>query len=86
MSLFSAFDRSKYSRWAPLYYNDCILLEETLPDLFEGLMNGDSTVKQSKRKFSAAPVDQALEKEYNKKAKRSGGIIGFTRKTEGVAK
>ena len=49
-------------------------------------MNGDFTVKQSKRKCSAIPVDQALEKEYNKNAKGKGGIIGFTREKEVVAK
>ena len=86
MPLFFAFDRSNYSRWVPLYYNGCILLEETFPDLFDGfIMNGDFTFKQSKRKYSAIPVDQALEKEYNKNAKGKGGIIGFTREKE-VAK
>ena len=39
--LFFAFDRTNYSRWVPLYYNDCILLEEKFPDLFEGFMKGD---------------------------------------------
>ena len=81
-----AFDRTNYSRWVPLYYNNCILLEETFSDLFEGFMKGDFTVKLSKRKCSAIPVDQALEKEYNKNAKGKGGIIGFTREKEVVAK
>ena len=49
-------------------------------------MKGDFTVKLSKRKCSAIPVDQALEKEYNKTAKGKGGIIGFTREKEVVAK
>ena len=31
-------------------------------------------------------MDQALEKEYNKKAKGPGGIIGVTRQKESVAK
>ena len=86
IQLFFAFDRTNYSRWVPLYYNDCILLEETFPDLFEGFMKGDFTVKLSKRKCSAIPVDQALEKEYNKNAKGKGGITGFTREKEFVAK
>ena len=84
--LFFAFDRTNYSRWVLLYYKDCILLEEKFPDLFEGFMKGDFTVKLSKRKCSAIPIDQALEKEYNKNAKRKGGIIGFTREKEVVAK
>ena len=49
-------------------------------------MKGDVTVKLSKRKCSAIPVDQALEKKYNKNAKGKGGIIGFTREKEVVAK
>ena len=49
-------------------------------------MKDDFTVKESKRKCSAIPVDQALDKEYNKNAKAKGGIIGFTREKEGVAK
>lgn len=42
-------------------------------------MNGGFTVKQRIRKCSAIPVDQALEKEYNKNAKESSGINRFTR-------
>ena len=38
------------------------------------------------RKCSAIPVDLALEKEYNKNGKGKGGIIGFTREKEVVAK
>ena len=50
-------------------------------------MNGGFTVKQRIRKCSAIPVDQALEKEYNKNAKESSGINRFTReKKEVVAK
>ena len=86
MPLFFSFDRTNCSRWVPLYYNDCILLEETFPDLFEGFMEGDFTVTQSKRKCSAILVDQAPEKEYKKNAKGKGGIIGFTREKEAVAK
>ena len=54
-----------------------ILLEEKFPDLFEGFMKSDFTVKLSKRKCSAIPVDQALEKEYTKNATGKGSIIGF---------
>ena len=39
-----------------------------------------------KQKCSAIPVDQTLEKEYNKNAKGKGGIIGFTREKKAVAK
>ena len=38
------------------------------------------------RKYSGVPMDQALDKEYNKKAKDVGVIIGMTRIEESVAK
>ena len=60
--------------------------KETFPDLFKVFIKGDFTVKQNKRKFGVILVDQALEKEYNKNAKGKGGIIGFTREKEAVAK
>ena len=36
----------------------------------------DVTVKHTKRSAIAPPVDQALEKTYNKLAKRPSGVIG----------
>ena len=38
---------------------------------------GSFVVRHSHRKCSAVPMDQALEKEYNKDAKEKGGVIGF---------
>lgn len=37
---------------------------------------GDVTVKHTKRSGFALLVDQALEKAYNKLAKRPSGVIG----------
>ena len=43
-------------------------------------------MRHSSRKCSAVSMDQALEKAYNKPAKLSAGIIGFTRRKEAVCK
>ena len=43
-------------------------------------------MRQSFREGSAVPMDQALEKAYNKPAKSSAGIIGFTRRKEAACK
>ena len=43
-------------------------------------------MRQSSRKGSAVLMNQALEKAYNKPAKSSAGIIGFTRRKEAVCK
>ena len=47
-------------------------------------MNGGFVVNTTK-KGSEVPFDQALEQQYNRPAKVSGGIIGVTRKKEAVA-
>ena len=47
-------------------------------------MNGGFVVNTN-RTGSGVPFDQALEQSYNRPAKVSGGIIGFTRKKDAVA-
>ena len=84
--LFFGFDRINYSRWAPLYYEDCLKLEKEFPLIYSSFVNGGFVVKHTKRYGSGVPMDQALEKEYNKPAKSHGGIIGITRRKEAVAK
>ena len=37
-------------------------------------------VRHTKRKASAVPMDQALEKAYNKPAKNNSGIVGISRR------
>ena len=86
LPLFFAFDRTNYSRWVPLYYEDCISLEETFPSIYESFQKGGFVVKHTVRHGSGVPMDQALEKEYNKPAKGPGGIIGITRRKEAVCK
>ena len=49
-------------------------------------MNGEFVVSQSNRRGSNLPMDQALEKQYNKPAKGQSGIIGFSRRKEAVCK
>ena len=48
-------------------------------------MDGDFTIKFSQHKSSAAPVDQVLGKEYNKKATVKGSVT-VLRKKELVAR
>ena len=49
-------------------------------EMYESFLNG----RNSSRKGSANPVDQAMEKCYSKPAKSSASIIGFTRRKESV--
>ena len=86
LALCFAFDRINYKRWLPLYYEDCLALPTQFPEIYEAFSNGDFVVRHSSRRCSAVPIDQALEKEYNKPAKSQSGIIGITRRKEAVCK
>ena len=86
LPLFFAFGHTNYCRWAPIYFEECKNLPNTFPTLYDAFCRGDFVVHHTRRKGSAAPIDQALEKSYNKPAKGPGGIIGFTRRKESVAK
>ena len=61
-------------------------LETKHPTLYESFYRGDFVVYHSLRRGSGVPMDQALEKEYNKTDKGPGVIIGVTRQKECVAK
>ena len=83
--LFFSFDRTNYARWAPLYFDDCLKLEEKFPILYQKFMEGDFCVQQSTRASSAVLMDQALEQSY-KTAKGKGGVIGITTRKATIAK
>ena len=82
MPLLFAFGRTNYCRWMPIYYEECLNLKTKFPLLWDSFEKGDFVVHHTKRKGSGVPIDQALEKEYNKPAKGAGGVIGFTREKE----
>ena len=84
--LFFFFNRTNYKRWVPLYFEDCMAKKHDFPELWEHFCNGKFVVHQTKRKGSGIPMDQALEKQYNKPAKGPSGVIGFTRRKEAVCK
>ena len=47
---------------------------------------GSFVITHTHRKCSAIPMDQAMEKEYNKVAKGKGGVIGFLKQKGTVPK
>ena len=81
MPLFFAFDRTNYSRWVPLYYEDCIKLEETFPTIYDSFKEGGFVVHYTMRCGSGVPMDQALDKEYNKPTKvKAESLVSLARK------
>ena len=79
-----SFDRISYKRWLPIYYEDCLALPKRFLKMYQSFLNSDSIVRRSSRKCSAVPMDQALENAYNKPAKSSACIIGFTRRKQSI--
>ena len=69
-----------------MYYEDCLALPRRFSKMYNSFLMGDFVVRHTSRKGSAVPMDQALEKAYNKPAKSSSGIIGFSRRKEAVCK
>ena len=83
-SLFFFFGRTNYSRWTPIFLQDCYKMKHKFPLLYKSYMDGGFAMNGD-RKGGAVPFDQALEQCYNTPAKVSGGIIGVTRKRDALA-
>ena len=79
VSLFFAFDRTNYSRWASVFLEDCLQLPDKFPLIFNDFKAGNFVVKNTTRRLSCVAMDQALEQNKNKPAKGCGGIIGVSR-------
>ena len=86
LPMFFILNRTNYSRWVPIYFEDCCNLEAKFPILHQSFCDGNFVVHHTNRRNCGMPIDQALKKEYHKKAKGPGGIIGITRKEGSVAK
>ena len=81
-----SFDHINYKHWLHIYCEDFLALPKHFAKTYLSFLDGDFVVKHSSRKDSAVPMDQALEKSYNKPAQSSAGIIGFTRRKQVVYK
>ena len=52
-------------------------LQETCPKIWEKIINGNLSVKQTAGIFSMLPPDQVIEQTINKERKDAEGIIGI---------
>ena len=86
LPLYIAFDEVSYKRCLPLYCEDCLALPQTFPMACKNFLEGDFTVKHTTSSESGVPLDQSLEKEYNKSAKSFSRTIAYTRGKESVLK
>ena len=50
LPLFFAFNRTNYSRWCPLYFEECMALDKTYPKIYESFVKGGFVVSQTLRK------------------------------------
>lgn len=74
---FSLFGHTHYTRWGSVFLADMRQLENTAPEVFQGVLQGDFVVKETEALFNQVPDDQALE-HVNKVGKVAGGLIGIT--------
>ena len=86
LPLFFSFNSTNYSRWVPMYYEDCLKLKEKFPLLHSNFESNGFVVRHTSRKGSGMPMDQALEKAYNKVSKGPGGVIGITKNKSAIAR
>ena len=84
LPLFFAYGRTYYSRYGPIFFEECMNLKPKFPMLYEHFVHGGFVMNRT-RQGSGTPMDQALEQVYNKPAKGAGGVIGITRRKEAVA-
>ena len=64
--VFFSFNHTSYSQWTPVYFNDCLKLPGRIPYINDKFIKGRFIVKHTERKSSGLPMDQDLEKEYDK--------------------
>lgn len=83
--IFFAMARPNYSRYGPLFLQDCFDIQRRFPDLHKHFERGNFVCHMSSRYGSAIGFDQGLEKAYNHPSKAFSGIIGMTRRKEAVA-
>ena len=83
--LFFATGRPNYSRYGPLFHQDCLDLQRKFPGIYKHFKKGMFVCYMSERYGSGIGFDQGLEKAYNHTAKSVGGIIGITRQKQAVA-
>ena len=79
-------DRVNYKRWLPLYFENCLALQDKFPAIYGSFMAGGFFGRHNKRKASAVPMVQTLEKAYNKSAKSNSGIVGFSQRKDVVCR
>ena len=83
--IFFGLGKHNYSRYGPLFYQDCLDIQRTFPEIYRHFKQGYFVCHMSTRYASGIGFDQGLEKAYNHTAKAVGGIIGMTRRKESVA-
>ena len=60
LPLFFAFKKTNYARWGPIFYEDCMVLEEKFPLLYQSYQMGGFVIYRE-RPGSGIPIDQGLE-------------------------
>ena len=68
-----------------IYYEDCLSPQDKFPEIHIQFVKRHFIVNFTNRKGRYVPMDETLEKSYNKPPKGKAGIIGLKRRNETVA-
>ena len=71
-----ALDHTNYARWLPIFIQDLKMLSSRHPSIHKEFMEGNFTVRKTRKAFSTIAEDQAHE-QNNKIIKIDGGAIGI---------
>ena len=82
---FFAKGRTHYSRYSPLFLDDCMDLQRKFPEIYKHFLEGGFVCYLSDGQDSGIGFDMGLEKVYKFAAKATSGIIGITRRKIAVA-
>ncbi|KAK5637859.1 hypothetical protein RI129_000142 [Pyrocoelia pectoralis] len=96
-NLFFAFNQPNYARWLVKYHNNLLVVDETHPDIAEGLEKGCLGIQRTDKSFSRQPIDLTLEQTINAEAAKArqrwcksheirSTIISFTYEATGLQK
>ena len=57
LPLFFAFGRTNYTRWAPIYYEECLSLPSVFPSIHSEFSKGNFVANITDRRGSAIPIN-----------------------------
>jgi hypothetical protein len=79
LPIFQESDSINYLRYGSFYFESTKLLQNTHPEIFQRLLQGQFVIKDHTGCFNAVAPDMKLEQTIQRASKSTGGIVGQTK-------